>query len=234
MPQRGPRRCWFVLLPAVVAACAAPKRPPREEPVGDTSGLLVPITERAARPFTVLQRITGSAGRQPVAFACEVRLAQGKLTVVGSTLFSRRAFVIEQQGVQLQAQAANLREVLFEPMHVLYDLHRVFFRGLGLTHGDGVYERIDEDEVVRERWREGRLVERSFHALETFSRLIVVDFEGAPSPVIAPRVRLTNLHYSYSLLIENAHQSAPGSEYTLDVEHSPENGVRKLPRGKSW
>jgi hypothetical protein len=117
------------------------------------------------------------------------------------------------------SQGSTLRDVPFAPVQVLYDIHRVFFRGLPAPQTDGAHEALDHGEVVRELWKDGHVVERRFHALDTSSRLLVLEFEGAPAPVIAPRVRLTNLHYGYSLEIENlAQERLDQGGYTLDVE----------------
>jgi hypothetical protein len=155
-----------------------------------------------------------------VAFECVVRLAERKLTVAGTTLHSPNAFAIQQTGIDVQAQGSVVRELPFEPVNVLYDIHRVFFRGLGAVRADGMHERVDEDEVVRELWRDGQLVVRTFHSLDTFARLVVIDFEGAPAPVIAPRVHITNLRYGYALDIENLQQQRIDRGYSLDVEKS--------------
>jgi hypothetical protein len=104
---------------------------------------------------------------------------------------------------------------------VLYDIHRVFFRGLPGAQANGVHELQEHDELVRELWQGGHIVERRFHALDTFSSLIVISFEGAPAPVIAPRMRLINLHHSYSLVIENVEQKRLGEGYSLGVDRNP-------------
>jgi hypothetical protein len=134
------------------------------------------------------------------------------------TPYSARAFVIEQDGVAVQSRAFMMRDVAFDPLQVLYDIHRVFFRGLPAPQTDGTHELLDHGEVVRELWQDGHLVERRFHALDTYSRLLVVEFEGPPAPVIASRVRLTNLHYGYSLEFENLEQQRLDQGYTLAVK----------------
>ena len=205
----------------VVAGCAVARLPPpREGLVRDSSGVLIPTHQLAVRPFSVVQRVSGKQGTKDLAFECVVRLAGGKLTVSGITLHSTRAFSIEQRGADVNTESGALRDVPFEPLHVLYDIHRVFFRGIGRVQGDGMHERVVDDELVRERWENGQLVERTFHAVHTFAKLIVISFEGTPAPVIAPRVRLTNLRYSYALEIENTRQERLDEGFTLDVEKS--------------
>lgn len=202
-----------------LTACGAPKSHPVDQPIRYQAGLLAPRERLAAGAISVMQNVRGKQGLDDIAFQCAVRLSSGKLTIHGTTLHRPRAFVIQQDGVHVQADGASLRDVPFEPVHVLYDIHRVFFRGLQVAQPDGVHDRIEDDELVRELWRDGHLVERTFHSLDTFSKLVIIHFEGAPTPVVAPRVHLVNVHHGYSLLIENIRQERlDGAGYTLHVE----------------
>lgn len=216
---RRPFRSALWLGALLALACSAPK-PKSQVPAGP-SGVLLPSGELGP-PFMVEQRLTGKHGTQDVAFDCVVQLSEGKLTVIGLTPFRTRAFVVEQRGMDVRYQKYMLRDVPFEPVHVLYDIHRVFFRGLRPPRTDGTHEQQDHGDLVRERWQGGHLVERRFEALEgPFSNLVVVSFEGAPAPVIAPRVRLTNVAYGYSLEIENLEQKLLEPRQTLEVEKKP-------------
>lgn len=206
---------WILWL----AACAVPQSHPVDQPIRYQAGLLAPSERLAVGSLSVMQNIRGKQGLEDVAFQCAVRLSSGKLTIHGTTLDRPRAFLIQQDGVHVQADGATLRDMPLEPVHVLYDIHRVFFRGLQVTQPDGVHDRIEDDELVRELWRDGRLVERTFHSLDTFSKLVIIQFDGAPTPVVAPRVHLVNVHHGYSLVIENIRQARlDGEGYTLDVE----------------
>jgi hypothetical protein len=205
-----------------LAACAATKPPPpAEPPVDDDSAVLIPTDQLAVPPFMVLQRVRGKYGTQDVAFECVVQLSHGKLTVTGITPYTARAFVIEQDGIAVHSEAFMLRDVWFEPLQVLYDVHRTFFRGLPAAQTNGAHEQLDHGEFVRELWDRGHIVERRFHALETSASLIVISFEGAPAPLIAPRMRLYNLHYSYWLEIENVQQKRLDEGFSLAVEKEP-------------
>ena len=209
-----------------LVACASPKPPASHATVDDDSAVLIPTDQLSTPPFTVLQRVRGKHGTDEVAFECVVQLSQGKLTAVGMTPYSPRAFVVEQDGIKVHSQAFMMRDVPFEPVQVLYDLHRVFFRGLPASQTDGVHELLEHGEIVRELWQGGHIVERRFHSLETSASLMVVSFEGSPAPVIAPRVRLTNLHYSYSLEIVSIEQKRLGEGYSLSVEKQPGSASR--------
>ena len=205
-----------LLLPLL--ACASPRPPPGDALLYDDADVLVSANLLPSRPFTVVQRVRGKHGTQDVAFECVVQLSQNRLRVTGMTLHSAHAFVVEQDGVGVLSQESTLRDVPFAPVQVLYDIHRVFFRGLTAPQTDGTHELLDHGEVVRELWKDGHVVERHFHALDTFARLLVIEFEGAPAPVIAPRVRFTNLHYGYSLEIKNVEQGRRDQGYSLDIE----------------
>lgn len=201
-----------------LAGCAVPKPPPLAPVFDDDSAVLVPTEQFAVAPFTVLQRVHGKFGTQEIAFECTVQFAQGKLSLTGMTPYGTRAFVVEQIGSDVHAQTFELEGVPFEALQVLVDVHRAFFRGLQVAQSRGEHELVERDQVVREYWQRGYVVERSFHSLDTSASLVVISFDGAPAPVIAPRMRLVNLHYGYWLEIENIQQQRLRGEYSLAVE----------------
>jgi hypothetical protein len=217
--QRAAVRLGCIAL--LLTSCAAPRpAAPREGLVQDESGVLIPTERLAAGSFVVAQRVSGKQGTEDVAFDCIVRLADSKLTLSGTTLHSTRAFFVAQEGAHVHAESSLQRDVPFEPINVLYDIHRLFFRGLSSPARDGTYQQAVGEELVREQWVDGQLTERTFYSLDTYAKLISIEFEGAPAPVIAPRVRLTNLHYGYSLNIENLRQQRLDDGYSLDIEES--------------
>lgn len=183
-----------------------------------TSGVLRSTEDLTVPPFVVEQHLKGQYGARALSLDCVVQFANEKLTVVGLTPFGTRAFVIEQLGTEVSFQKFVDREIPIEPADVLYDIHRVFFRSLE-GEGDGVREGQDQSDLVRETWRDGHIVERRFQSLEgPVANLVVVSFEGAPAPVIAPVVRLTNTAYGYSLELDNSGQKLLEGGYTLEVE----------------
>jgi len=200
-----------------LSSCASLKPPPSDA-LHEESAELVSTNQLSTRPFTVVQRIRGKHGTEDVSFECVVELSLDKLRVTGMTTYSPRAFVVEQDGVEVHSRRLMPRDVPFEPTQVLFDIHRIFFRGLPAPQSDGTHELLDHGEVVREVWKDGHVVQRHFHVLDTFARLLVLEFDGPPSPVIAPRVRLTNLHYGYVLEIESVEQGRLDEGYTLNIE----------------
>jgi hypothetical protein len=226
---------WSCLLGLLLAsswlACGPPKPPESPVPQYALRGVLRPTGELAP-PFTVQQRIHGKYAGGDATIDCVVQLQNGKLTVVGLTPFGTRAFVIEQTGVEVRFQKFVDRDLPVQPEAVLYDIHRVFFRTLPPRQIDGVSEGQDHGDIVHERWLDGHIVERRFESLEgPVNNLVVVTFEGAPAPVIAPRVRITNAAYAYALEIENTEQQTLGGSYTLEVETTAKPVVPIVPDG---
>lgn len=208
--------CMVLALPGCGGA------PQRKQPLTPrvAGGVLLPTGELGA-PFVVQQRIKGQYGSNDTTLDCVVQLAKGKLTVIGLTPFGTRAFVVEQVGTEVKFEKLIERDVPFSPVEMLYDIHRVFFRGLPSPQSDGTHEALEHGEMVRERWEGGHLVERRFQGLEgPAPDLVVIAYEGAPAPFIAPHVRLTNVTYGYTLEIDNVEQKALEQGYTLEVERT--------------
>jgi hypothetical protein len=207
-----------LLLSLTLLACGPKKAPDNPVPPYALRGVLLP-TNQLSPPFTVQQRIHGKYVGHDSTIDCVVQLQNGKLTVVGLTPFGTRAFVIEQTGLDVHFEKFVDRDLPVQPEAVLYDIHRVFFRALPPRQSDGVSEGQDNGDVVHERWKDGHIVERRFESLEgPVNNLVVVSFEGAPAPVIAPRVRIANAAYAYALEIENTEQRPLAGSYSLEVE----------------
>jgi len=210
--------CGFVIAGGL-AACSHPKPVEAVVPAYTMRGVLLPTEDIKSEPFTVQQRIHGKYAGGDATMDCVVQLSRGKLTVLGLTPFGTRAFVIEQEGLKVKFEKFVDRDLPIEPEAVLYDIHRVFFRGLPARQSDGVSEAQDNGDMVRERWQGGHIVERRFESLEgPVSNLVMVTFDGAPAPVIAPRVRITNAAYAYALEIENSEQQTLDGNTTVQVE----------------
>jgi len=210
---------WLGLLLSLSLLACGPKKAPESPVPAYASRGVLRHTGELAPPFTVQQRIHGKYAGGDATIDCVVQLQNGKLTVVGLTPFGTRAFVIEQSGLDVSFQKFVDRDLPVEPEAVLYDIHRVFFRGLPPRQNDGWSEGQDNGDMVHERWAGGHITERRFESLEgPLNNLVVVSFDGAPAPVIAPRVRITNAAYAYTLEIENTEQQTLGGSYTLEVE----------------
>jgi hypothetical protein len=158
-----------------------------------------------AEDFFDRQRIVASYEGHSFGFDAVLQKRGNELTLLGLTPFGSRAFVVTQKGTEVSFQNYVGTALPFPPKYMLIDVHRVFF-----AHGasdqaqapEADSARSSEDEVITERWREGRLAER------TFSRSdgrppgkISVDYEwGSGDDADHPRrVTLTNGWYGYRL-----------------------------------
>lgn len=201
-----------------LAACGGARSKQETSAVAAYSlaGVLIPTEQIETPPFVVQQRIKGTYQGGEVSIDCVVQWKDGKLTVLGLTPFGTRAFSIEQTGTQVKFEKYIDRDMPVKPEMVLYDIHRVFFRGLppgqgqGQDHGDTVTETSSGDHVI----------ERRFQSMEGSTNLVVITFDGPPAPIVAPHVRIANAGYGYLLEIENSEQKSLAGEYTLEVQPS--------------
>ncbi|MET0341513.1 MAG: DUF3261 domain-containing protein [Polyangiales bacterium] len=217
--QRTFIRLAFTMLAVCLSACGGAQKRPRP-PAHAHLGVLVP-SEELKPPFVVEQHLSGQYGSRDIKLDCVVQVSNGKLSLLGLTPFGTKAFLIEQVGTDVRFENYVSAELPFEPVQVLYDLHRVFFRGLSTPRQDGTWEEQEHGDMVRERWENGSLVERRFESLEgPVSNIVVVTYGGPPAPVIARHVTLTNVAYGYTLKIDNLEQKTLEGGYTLEVESS--------------
>lgn len=190
-------------LTACAGRAAAPSQllPAREYP-----GHIEP-SEALGKPFVVQQNLRGKYGDKKLSLDVVVQYADGKLTLLGLTPFGSRAFVLTQSGTQTHFEKFIDREIPFDPSYVLNDVHRVFFRGLSGPRADGSYTEEHHDERVTERWQGGHVVERRFERVDGEpAGAVEAKFLGAPDPVIAREVQLTNAWFGYSLRVTSPEQ----------------------------
>jgi hypothetical protein len=193
------KRLLLTLLLAV--GCARPQ--PVTVPSQPANTVVLLPTEQLGKGFMAQQRLSGKYGDKEFAVDMVLQLAGGKLTLVGLTPFGTRAFVLEQQGTEIKLEKFIDREMPFDPRYVLDDIHRVFFRGLH----EGDASRDEHGERVTEERENGVLAERRFTRLDGNPKgEVVITFEGAPSPVVAPRVTLVNGWFGYTLRVDTAAQ----------------------------
>jgi hypothetical protein len=189
----------------LVLGCGGAKPQPVVPGHGQDTVVLLP-SQSLGPSFVAQQRLHGKYGEKEFTLDVVVQLAQGKLTIVGLTPFGTRAFVLTQDGTEVELQKFINRELPFNPRYVLDDVHRVFFRGLSGAP-DGENERDDHGERISEVIRGGAPVERRFQRLSGQPKgEIVVTFKGAKSPVVAPEVTLKNGWFGYTLRVETLTQ----------------------------
>ncbi len=195
-------------LPVLIAvACASPRpaAPPREYP-----GSLVDSREIAGE-FMMRQRVEAHYPGRTMGFDAVLQRRDGELTLLGLTPFGTRAFVLTQRGRALDFSTALPLELPFPPRYMLMDIHRVFFITLGPAPAqDGERVETRDGEEIRETWRGGRLLRRSYRRLDGQPPgLIEVDYGEGMINRSPPRViRFTNGWYGYRLEITTlAHQT---------------------------
>jgi hypothetical protein len=155
------------------------------------------------------QRLTGQYEQGDSSLRCVLQLSRGVMTVIGLTPFGSRAFVLTQHGTEYQLEKLVDRPLPFDPRHVLVDIQRVLFRRVvahGASAADGIHEQTDHGERIREQWRGGALVERTFLTPDGGTLLARVEFTGAAEPLVARRVELHDERFGYKLVIETVAQ----------------------------
>jgi hypothetical protein len=212
------KKLAFVLL---LAACSHKPAPPPAVPQFGLAGVLIPTDQIQSPPFVVEQRIKGTYRGGEVGLDCVVQFKDKKLTVLGLTPFGTRAFSIEQTGTAVKFEKYVERDLPVQPEMVLYDIHRVFFRGLppdvsqGQNYSDQVTELRSGDYVV----------ERRFQNMEGPTNLVVISFDGPPAPIVAPHVKIANTAFAYAVEIENTQQKSLENGYTLEVQSDAPGGI---------
>jgi hypothetical protein len=184
----------------LLAACGGRQPPPSPPTLA-----LRALAPDAQRAFVLEQRLHGRYGEREIDAHVVLQWQAGVLRLVGLAPFGARAFVVELRGSEVHVENSLGRELPFDPRHVLVDVQRVLFRGLGAALPDGEHEGQDGDEVIRERWQAGRLIERRFSRAKGKGD-VLVSFAGPAVPVVASRVRLVNESIGYQLEIETLTQ----------------------------
>jgi len=125
------------------------------------------------------------------------------ITLIGLTPFGTRAFVLEQNGLEVKF-TSYIGDVPFPPRYILQDIERVYFGGLEgapLTDGEHVAER--DGEKIREVWREGKLQQRDFTRLDGDppGTMAIVYQGGMAGGTSAPEIDIDNGWVGYRLSI---------------------------------
>ena len=186
---------------AFVVACASarPAPPPRPYP-----GVL---TRPSAHPgdFIRRQKLTARFGEQTQSFEAVLQKQGDKLKLVGLTPFGTKAFLLEQDGLEVTFTSFMPRELPFPPRYILQDVHRVYFSGgPGEPLSDGEHAREQPGEKITERWLGGRLLERRFTRVAGDPPgVLAVTYEGGLAGGTSPRlIAIDNGWLGYSLSIE--------------------------------
>ncbi len=193
------------LMLSVEPGCAtSPSIPAKPAP---SSQLIA--SERLGPPMLLRQRLSGEHRGKPFELECVLQISQGKLTIIGMTPFGSRAFVLTQTGVSHTFTKLIDRELPFDPLHILEDVHRVFFRGISSTATDGKLVEVEGPEQVKEQRSQGVLKERSFVRLDQNPPgEIKISYGGPKAPLVPTYVTIDNGWYGYRLEIETVVQES--------------------------
>jgi uncharacterized protein DUF3261 len=192
----------FTLALTLACGCGA-VRPTPTAPAPEYPGALTPPPLYGG-DFLRSQKVVARYGGSTRSFSAVLQKQADTLTLIGLTPFGTKAFVIEQVGVAVKFTSYLPGEFPFPPRYVLFDIHRVYFGGLGgapLPDGEHLAER--NGERIREVWKGGRLFERAFTRLaDDPPGEMVIGYEGGMAPGLSPaRIEIDNGWVGYHLSI---------------------------------
>jgi len=192
-------------------ACRTPRQPALRD--ADYPGTLQPP---ASLPVEAVwqQRVTASwqAPGQPAqerGFDAAVQRLGDKLTVVGLSPMGSVGFSIEQAPDDIQVTNNIPEQMVIPPRFILLDVQRTFFPWFSEPSTDGARERQRDGEQIDERWRDGRLVERTFTRLDgKRPGAIRITYEwGNPAWAVPTRAVLDNGWFGYRLTIDTSSET---------------------------
>jgi hypothetical protein len=195
----------FTLALVLMAAACAHRQPPPQMPAPTAKEL--PPPDAIPGAFAVRQKLNARSAHGGGGFEAVLQKKPGELVLVGLTPFGSRAFLLRQTAADVQFTSYLSRELPFPPTYMLLDVHRVMDTWLaGPPPSEG--ERSGEvgSERVRERWRAGRLVERTFIPVDPAAKPsgnVTITYQGEGPSGLAARVSLENARFGYSLTIES-------------------------------
>jgi len=147
---------------ALSSCCAVGRRPPWEPAAREYPGTLVsPST--VPGDFLARQVVKARYGETRIRFDSVLQKRGDTLTLLGLTPFGTRAFLLQQEGTDVNFTSYVDRVLPFPPYYILLDIHRALF--IGVSSGplaDGLHTVSRNGEEIRERWMGGRVLERTF------------------------------------------------------------------------
>lgn len=155
--------------------------------------------------FVIRQHIQGTYGPRKISFDAVVQKKDDTLLVLALTPYGSRAMAIQLTGRQVSVEKFIPRDLPFDPRFILLDVQRTFLMGLpDAPYADGWHRDKTADEVIRERWHDGRLHERRYTRRDhNPSGAVVVRYAGRYRAGTAPPVvTLVNEWYGYTLRLE--------------------------------
>jgi hypothetical protein len=192
----------FILAAALACGCGA-LRPTPNAQAPEYPGALTPPSLHGG-DFLRSQRVLARYGGRTSSFSAVLQKQADTLTLIGLTPFGSKAFVIQQTGMAVTFTSYLPGELPFPPRYILFDIHRVYFGGLGgapLPDGEHIAQR--DGERIREVWKGGRLFERGFTRLAADPPgAMVIAYEEGMAPGASPaRIEIDNGWVGYHLSI---------------------------------
>ncbi len=158
------RRLVAGLLPLLLAACT---HTARHVPVPSDYPQAPVAPASSFHDFLRVQTIVATAHGRQYSMQAVLQKIGGTLTLVGLTPFGAKAFVLEQHGSEIRFKPYLMKELPFPPEFVLNDIRRTYFGGLNEgVLANGWHQADHDGERIRERWQDGRLMERQFTRLQ--------------------------------------------------------------------
>ena len=202
MPVRLRLLLLFVTL---LLACSSAPRPVKSQPLDANYPWRLREPAELPGDFLWEQRLTAQSAHSGGSLRVAVQKRGNNLTVIGLTPFSTKAFVLSQDGQQIEFQTFTDRELPFPPRFILIDIQRTW-----LALGDvanrpwtGVETFVLDAETVKQTWRSGRLIERRFVRVDGVPAGEVViaytDWQADGMPKLA---RVDNWWFGYRLDVE--------------------------------
>jgi hypothetical protein len=149
------------------------------------------------------QELRFSYGTSSGSLEAVVQSRCGVLTIIGLAPFGARVFTLVQRGSELEMKLQLPGSWPFPPANIARDVHRALLVPLPPeAPPSGERELEYGGERVRERWRDGALVERTLEPPGPAARGVRIAYrDGATSQRPAAEIRLEDLERGYVLEI---------------------------------
>ncbi len=157
------------------------------------------------RDFLWQQRLTVKVGQREDSLTVAVQKRGNALTLIGLTPFNTKAFLLRQDGGEVQFQAFVNRELPFPPRFVLIDVQRAYMAlATDATPAQFGYKSWPLDgEQIDEQYADHQLTERKFRRLDGQPQGTVrIRYQGRWPGGAPRRVVIDNGWFGYSLTVE--------------------------------
>jgi hypothetical protein len=196
----------FALLVGAIAmqACAHQGHPATQSPIAPPTAAELPPPDAIPGTFAVRQKLTATSAKGGGSFEAVLQKTPGTLTLVGLTPYGSRAFLLTQTKGDVQFTKYVPRDMPFPPTFMLLDIHRVLGQWIGPPLASGERAGQVGDETIHERWRDGKLIERTFvSAKSTPPGQITISYAGYnAASVFAQHITLQNARLDYRIAID--------------------------------